>query len=241
MMTQPKSLLLLFSIAVSAFGFLSVLMLAGHASPTNLAFGLRKPVVGVMFVTICFLGMAGALFPRCIERSMREKDSSTAAYSNVNLHHTVTLKGHHYDCGKFSKHTIKMKEHTLCAACTGMFLGGAFAAVVAFLYFFSDLLLINQGFVVVAFGVVAMVIGFFEAKFAGFARMTLNVLFVLGGFLILAGLDALRASLYIDLYCLVLTVFWVFTRIQLSQWDHKRECERCGVLCEITKARKDGR
>lgn len=127
-----------------------------------------------------------------------------------------------------------------CAACTGLFLGGIGALLGTILYFFARWELGRIGFLVVVMGVAAMIFGFLQLKFGGFARLVLNVLFVLGAFLILAGLDGLTESLLIDLFSIVLVAFWVFTRILLSQRDHWRICRRCSIPCDIRGQRKVG-
>jgi hypothetical protein len=30
-------------------------------------------------------------------------------------------------------------------------------------------------------------------------------------------------------------VFWIYTRIMLSSWDHDRICRRCGHSCETAR------
>jgi membrane-bound ClpP family serine protease len=90
-----------------------------------------------------------------------------------------------------------------------------------------------MGFFAVVLGVAAMVFGFIQLKSGGFARLILNMLFVLGAFLILAGMDGLIGSLSVDLFSIVLIAFWIFTRILLSQWDHWKICRRCSISCKI--------
>jgi hypothetical protein len=68
----------------------------------------------------------------------------------------------------------------------------------------------------------------------------MNMLFVLGGFLILVGMDELTGSLFVDLFSIALIVFWLFTRILLSQWDHWKICRKCGRVCDISGEVKEG-
>jgi MFS family permease len=218
---------------VSAFGFLTVLLLALYASPSVETVTWRKPVVGAIFAVICFLGIVGSLSPRkCLETFGHKRGVYAVVSSPRASGLAVSIRGHHYDCGEFSSHTVRVNGHVLCAACTGLFLGGGGALLGTLLFFFSGLGVGQFGFLSVAVGVAAMIFGFLQVEFSGFARLILNVLFVLGAFLILAGLDALIGSLLVDLFSIVLTVFWIFTRILLSQWDHWRICRRCPLLCE---------
>jgi uncharacterized protein YggT (Ycf19 family) len=189
-------------------------------------------VIGTVFALICFLGVVGSLSPRrCLETFGHQRVYATASSPQASGL-AVGTRGHHYDCGRFSSHTIRVNSHVLCAACTGLFVGGVGALLGTLLYFFSGLGLPQFGFLSVAVGVAAMIIGFLQMRLGGFARLILNVLFVLGAFLILAGLDALTKSLLVDLFSIVLVVFWIFTRILLSQWDHLRICRGCSLPCE---------
>ena len=53
---------------------------------------------------------------------------------------------------------------------------------------------------------------------------------VAGFALLLVVVDEI-GSLELDLIFIGLCVFWMFTRIQLSSWDHERICSGCGYRC----------
>jgi hypothetical protein len=224
-----------FSIAVSAFGFLMILALAVSGRGSTITATWRKPVVGSVFALVCLLGIVLAESPRkCSEtyghrRSMRKTNLPAHASSFV-----VKMKGHHHDCGMFTTHTIQVSGHVLCAACTGLILGALVALFGTAVYFFAQFDWPQFGLFAVGIGVLAMTLGFLQLKFESFARLMVNMLFVLGGFLILVGMDELTGSLFADLFSIVLIVFWLFTRILLSQWDHWKICRKCGNVCDIS-------
>jgi hypothetical protein len=225
---------MLFSIIVSVFGFFTVLALAAYSTRPTESVAWRKPVVGSIFALICLLGIVLTLSPRKCSETFGHKNKLEAATSFPQASYSVfNIKGHHYDCGKFSTHTIQVKGHVLCAACTGLFLGAFGALFGTAIFFFAEWESRPIGFFAVVLGVVAMVFGFLQFKFGGFARLILNMLFVLGALLILAGMDGLTGSLLVDLFSIVLIAFWIFTRILLSQWDHWKICRRCPISCEI--------
>jgi len=230
-----------FSIAVSAFGFLMVLALAVSGRGSTITAAWRKPVVGSIFTLVCSLGIILAESPRkCSEtyghrRSMRKTNFPAHASS-----FTVRMEGHHHDCGMFLAHTIRVNGHILCAACTGLFLGDLVALFGTAVYFFAEFDWPQFGFLAVGIGVLAMTLGFLQLKFERFARLIMNVLFVLGGFLILVGMDELTGSLFVDLFSIVLIVFWLFTRILLSQWDHWKICRKCARVCDISGEVNEG-
>jgi hypothetical protein len=151
----------------------------------------------------------------------------------------IRATSHHPDCGKFSAHVIHINHHTLCAACTGLLLGGIIAIIGALMYFFVGWQIQASTFALVLIGTMLMVLGFFQLAFRGFIRSALNTLFVLGALLILVGIDESIGSLFVDFFVEAYIVFWIFARIQLSQWDHSKICSNCESPCEIGEAKKN--
>jgi hypothetical protein len=230
-----------FSIMVSAFGFFTVLALTAYSTGPTETVTWRKPIVGSIFALICFLGILLAMSPRkCSETFGHQERMKATASSLETSNLAVSTKGHHYACSKFSGHTVEVNEHVVCAACTGLLLGGIGGLLGSFFYFFAGWTFPQNGSLTVVIGVVAMTFGFLQLKFGGFARLVLNMFFVLGAFLILTGLDYVTGSLFVDLFSIVLIVFWLFTRILFSQWDHWRICRACSASCEIWGKRKVG-
>jgi hypothetical protein len=227
---------LLFFITVSVFGLSTTLVLALR-SPTVLeGFALRRYIVGSLFALTCVSGMAAAIMPRRCSTSLHfEGKTKTPAIQSENGQKQTETKGHHPDCEAFAAHVTGLNTHVLCAACSGLFLGAVLALFGTVLYFFAGLGTGLAGFYLVLIGATSLVLGFFELKFKGVARLFLNTLFVLGAFSILAGIDHL-ASFSIDLFVLMLILFWLLTRVQLSQWDHSRICHECRFSC----SRKEG-
>ncbi len=230
-----------FSIAVSAFGSLMILALAVSGSGSTITAAWRKPVVGSVFTLVCSLGIILAESPRkCSETYGHQRSVHKTNFPAHASSFTVRMEGHHHDCGMFSAHTIHVNGHILCAACTGLFLGAIVALFGTAVYFFAQFDWSQFGFLAVGIGVLAMTLGFLQLKFERFARLIMNVLFVLGGFLILVGMDELTGSLFVDLFSIVLIVFWLFTRILLSQWDHWKICRKCGRVCDISGEVNEG-
>ncbi len=233
-MPNSSSLFLTFYLSVSLFGVFFVLVLALNPPTIYESFPWRKPVVGLFFGIICVLGIFAALFPRQCMGSIHFRSSEKNFKSRWV---PATSKGHHPRCQKFYSHVIKIRDRILCAACTGLLVGALLAIAGTILYFFLGLG-INESLLSVSVGTFGILIGFFQLKFRGFARSILNVCFVVGSFLILAGIDRLVQSVIIDLFVTLLIIFWLFTRIQLSHWDHERTCNRCKSLnktCELEK------
>jgi hypothetical protein len=225
---------LIFAASVSIFGLFIVLMLAVNPPTIYENFFWRKPLIGSIFGLICILGILAALFPKQCSRTshFQKKDMNITS-------HTIHAASHHPDCEKFSAHVIQVSNRTLCAACTGLLLGAIIALVGTAFYFFDGWNVEGVSFPAVLTGAVGIVLGFLQLKFRGFIRLTVNMFFVLGAFLILVGIDKLTESLFIDFFLAALIVFWILTRIQLSQWNHWRICSNCESQCEIWEAKKN--
>jgi hypothetical protein len=225
---------LIFAISVSIFGLFIILLIAINPPTVYESFFWRKPLIGSVFGLICILGIFATLFPmQCSQTFHFRKE-------NINLtSHQIRAASHHPDCGKFSAHVIHVRKHALCAACTGLLLGAIIALAGTAFYFFSGWNVEEVSFQAVLIGIVGIVFGFLQLKFIGFVRLILNMFFVLGAFLILIGIDELTESLFADLFLAALIVFWILTRIQLSQWDHWRICSDCESKCEVWEAKKN--
>jgi hypothetical protein len=188
---------------------------------------LRKPIIGSIFSTFCVLGVLAVFSPnkcgKILDRK-KENDGSDSAMSNGT---DTVLRGHHPTCGKYSAHVFRIGDSTLCAACVGLLTGGLLALAGAVIYFFCDWRVTEYSVLIVLLGVVGTSLGLFQFKVKGLIRLSVNIIFVLGALLILIGVDASVHSLFFDLFVICLIVFWLFTRISLSQWDHEIICSNC--------------
>jgi len=227
MLSMRDDPILIFSISVSVFGLVTILMLALNPPMMNDGFFWRKPLIGIAFSLICVLGIFAAIFPKpCSEAFHFRKE-------NINLNsQKIQATSHHPQCREFSAHVIQIRDHQLCAACTGLLLGAIVALFGTALYFFCGWHIGEASFPIVSIGIIMTILGFFQLKFRSLSRLIFNVVFVLGAFLILVGIDELTKSLLIDLFLVAFIVFWILTRIQLSQWDHQKTCSNCKSHCE---------
>jgi hypothetical protein len=147
---------------------------------------------------------------------------------NVVLSEKMHFEGHHPDCEKFSANRIKMKETTLCSACTGLLAGAIVGLAGTLLYFFIGYEFMPADSKVFLVGYAGLLLGLFQFKLGGYAKLMANALFVLGSLTTLITVDLLAGDLAIDLYVLGLIVFFLLTRILISEWNNKRICRKCG-------------
>jgi hypothetical protein len=193
----------------------------------------RKTVIGSIFSSICVLGILAVFSPnKCLRIFNIGKKKKTVGSDSAKLvsHGTSNvLQGHHPTCGKFTAHIFRIKGKIFCAACVGLLLGGLLALAGAFIYFFGDWRVAEHSSLMVLLGIVGVSFGLFQFKFKNLIRLSVNTIFVLGTLSILIGIDELVHSLIFDLFVVSLIIFWLFTRISLSQWDHERICSDCEI------------
>jgi hypothetical protein len=232
---QPSNVTLLSFVSASILGLISLALFVLSPSASADGFTLRKPLIGSSFLLICILGALAVVLPSKCNSILggHEKGSYFGFHSAAPS--SRVLKGHHFDCEGYVSHTVKVRGRTLCAACSGLFLGAVAAIFGTVVCFFSNSELDQFGLVFLMAGMGLVALGFIQFKFLRLARLLVNASFVLGAFLILLAADTLLMNLFIDLYVISLTLLWILTRIMLSQWDHSRICRSCKVDCELKK------
>jgi len=225
------NLILGFMIACSLFGSLVILLMVAYPPMTMQNYFWRKPLVGSIFFLMCAGGSLLAVSPRNCSMAHETQMVKTRKNPDVNTGFPVTSEGHHPNCGRFSAHTIRFRKTSYCAACTGLLVGSVAVMIVTALYFFLGLNSESVGFPAIVVGQVGLGSGLMQFRFAGWTRFAANLLFVLGGFFMLMGVDQLVGSVFVDIYVMGLIVLWILTRVMISQWDHHRICISCGFFC----------
>jgi len=62
-------------------------------------------------------------------------------------------------------------------------------------------------------------------------HLGLNTIFVVGTWLMFKAIQLMNLSFLVSAYFLIVSLFWVFTRIKASQWTHVAVCNDCDVVC----------
>lgn len=236
-MKKPETVNLaaVFFLAVSVLGLGLVAFLTYSQTVPNTDFAWQKPATGIIFSAICVFGIIAGLSPRRCSSATHFKSTKNIPSEKQKPFDgekaSTTFKGHHPDCGHFDAHVLSFGSRTLCAGCTGLVFGAVLSLVGSFAYFLFGVPV--EGFVGVVFwlGLVGVLCGLFQYELPvnnGFAHFLLNIIFVLGALLLVVEVNAARESLVLNLYLLLLTVYWVLTRIELSRIEHRRKCLGCG-------------
>jgi hypothetical protein len=220
-----------YQLLLSFVGLILVVFLVVFPPKVTAVFPWRKPLIGSIFSIFCFLGFIAVLSPSKCGKMLEHKKVTPGISSEkyVSQKNSFALIGHHPTCGKYSEHVFHIKAKTYCAACTGLLVGGLLSLVGSVIYFYVGLNIIEISMLFVVLGVFGVIIGMFQFAFKSIFRLLANTIFVLGSLLILIAVDAIVGGLFFDLFVVCLIIFWLFTRISFSKWDHKRICFICGT------------
>ena len=195
----------------------------------------RKPLAGAILSVVLTLGILAGIFPSTCSgkfhfRSLQRKERAQVQTNSSSQ--APGFRGHHPNCGHFSDHVLQAGRVSVCAGCAGLASGAVISLAGVVWYFFLNVSLGPTQLMVFWTGFIGIACGLLQYHLFNWGgsciHLLVNVFFVLGAFLLLAGVDALTQSLVIDFYVIILSVFWLYTRILLSQLHHRRTCTACG-------------
>lgn len=226
-------------IGVSLFGLCLLAILTFNFTVPMVNLPFQKQLAGSLFIAICLIGIMAGFSPSRCSRILHFRSQNKHFYkeeNNLGIKETSTrFMGHHPTCGKFSAHILRFIGKTCCAGCTGLVVGAVISLFGSFLYFFAGFHLEEASFIF-WLGFVCVASGLLQYNLKlnnGPVHFFLNVLFVFGAFLLLVGVNGINGSFVVDFYLLTLIIFWITTRIMLSQLEHKRICATCDLKCVV--------
>ena len=208
-------------LALSLAGLTMLALLYQFGGGPQVFVPYQAQVTGTIFIAICLVGLIASVSPRTLRGLGHDSSSS----------HTL---GHHPDCERFNGHIILFHGYAYCAGCTGLALGALSSIVCSVLYFYMGFYP-STGEAIFWVGVIAVAMGLIQ-HFIDFGsplvHLILNVFLVFGSFMLASSMSAADTSFFIEAYHLVLVIFWVATRIRVSQEEHMLICQACGVECQ---------
>lgn len=246
-MTRQKhtSGVAIISLVVSLLG-LGLLPILFLNPPPSFVIPWQSTLVGASFALICIFGVIAGISPtHCSRCSMKNKSDSNRAMNKnqASSGASIRKKGHHPTCDQYSGHVLRIHSRILCAGCTGLVIGAIIALIGTGLFFFAGINFQHVieifwiGWIFVALGLVQHQVYRVVKIERGELRFLINVLFVLGAFLLLATQMQINNNLLLAGYLLVLIIYWIFTRIVMSRWSHQRICTQCGKTdCALSDA-----
>jgi len=184
-----------------------------------------------LFSTISLLGALATLFPHVCGRLDHQLEEFETVRASAILGLSV-VHGHHPLCAEFQGHEFKFKGKSFCAGCTGILIGVCTALVITTLHFIFDIPFVAAtAYIGLGCVVVGLLFIPFKKKDIPLQHSAFHLALVVGFSLVLVGVDGL-GSFEFDLVAIGLCIFWMYTRIQLSRWDHDRICGVCGFKCD---------
>ncbi|UCB61391.1 MAG: hypothetical protein JSW72_04910 [Candidatus Bathyarchaeota archaeon] len=226
---------------ISLFALILVAALVNFAPPRPDAIPWRRSAVGLAFGLVCVLGVLAGVFPsKCagLLHFQRKKSGESHHESQILSQANVAFRGHHPDCGSFNGHVVSVRQQHLCAGCAGLILGALLSLVGVALHFLINVVLWSNNVLIFWIGFVGVFCGLLQYSLFNWAKssvhLAVNTYFVVGVFLILVGADGITKSTMVDSYVIILSLLWLYTRILLSQQEHKEICAACHVeKCEF--------
>ena len=224
----------IFFIVISLTG-LCIINLLAFRTPIPLERpSYEKYLVGSIFGAICALGIFAGLTPsRCTHITTRKRYHRLESRAHARAKKKIlnNVNGHHPSCEQYSSHVLHVDDRTFCSGCTGMIIGAIIALIINFFYFFIGFQIGEISSVLVGLGTFSVgcsLIIFFSIDLrSGAARLILNAYFAFATTLLLIGIDGKAGSLTLNLYLLLFVVYWIITRITISQQNHKQICSKC--------------
>ena len=217
-----------FLIVVSIVGLALIPFLVLQPNLDYFQVSMRHGLVGSLYTAICLLGVSAVIYPAKCKSVFRKSQNPLVQANNPSS--PIEIRGHHPDCKNYSANRIEVGGRAICAACSGLFIGAITALIGAASHFFIGLNVVWSSLWLLVLGEIWMLLGLIQIKFAGYAKMIANVIFVIGSFVTLVETDSLGGSILVDLYALGLIVFMLWFRIMLSEWNNDRICQTC-QLC----------
>ena len=209
---------------------------------------IRTSIVGVIFCIICIFGILAALFPKQCSSTFHGKNDINVKQGPLiksrknqfkkssTIFNMKIVHGHHTTCEEFSHHELQILDKTFCIGCYGL-LSGAILSLSGMISYIFGLWFINEytfnfflwlGILGVNLGLIKPLLTKLKQRMI---RYLLEVLFVLGVFVLLVTVDLVLKNLMIDLYLVLLSLYWLWTKITVTRWDHDKTCKVCGYKC----------
>jgi hypothetical protein len=192
-----------------------------------------KLIVGGTFISSAVFGISCALKPNWLKRTINRKRGIMD--QKQNLKYKIEYRGHHPACEHFRNHTIRFKDKTKCAGCTGLAFGSIISIVLMSFYVLSQTkipsivsyLFILLGFILIATNYIEMSI----LMRNGSVHLIFNFLFVVGLFFVVIGVFEGSSSIIYGILGVIISILFLDSRIQLSNWHHVEVCNNCRLQC----------
>jgi hypothetical protein len=219
-----------FLLVVSVLGLVISTALLRNPFAFGAALGYRRTLMVLVYDLVCIAGILAVLFPVACSRLSGARFSSAESPQLLGIRATrflglLVVHGHHPSGSELTKHELLVRGRSYCATCYGLLTGAVVCLTIMTAFAVSGW----QGWIgtcsaylVYYVGVVALITGLlqpFMLEVGAKARFVLAFAFVVGTSLMLLVTELLTANLMADLFVILLTIFWLLSRISLSHWS----------------------
>jgi hypothetical protein len=224
--------IIFYSISLLSILILATLALTSQARSVQ----SQKETASAAFGAICILGILAGISPSRFNRLFMLIEKKVTSHNEVENtsqeKHEISYRGHHPDCGSFSSHVLQIGSRIYCAGCAGLIVGALIALAGTVFYVFQQTL--SPQVVAISFwtGMAGAILGLFQYSLLinkASIHFLLNVVFVVGAFLLLVGVTEMNGSLSICVYFLIVILFLINSRSTLSRLEHEKKCAICKV------------
>jgi hypothetical protein len=171
-----------------------------------------------LFALICAFGIIAGVSPSAFSFNKDERVDGQG------------VSGHHPDCGLFAGHTVNLFGSQRCAGCTGLVVGALVSLAGILLLSPSNLIGKTTLWVGVLFVGLGLAQHFIDLG-NGWVHLGLNILLVTGSWFMFDFVSSTGLGLLVQVYFLLVTVFWIWVRIRVSQFTHVGVCADCTERC----------
>ncbi len=224
----------------SILGVMLLILLTYDSSLPLISIPYQHSIILLIFDLICIGGIIASLYPAFCSPLMFQQNLQQSSTTSVHqLPHLTSFsprQGHHPNCDHYTSHVLHLHNKSYCAGCLGLMIGaivgigGSMPLLFGFSPPYADVWLwAGAGFVVL--GILQHQLSFNN----GWVHFILNICFVIGPLLQLQALFTLNPSLTVEAYFIALIIFWIITRITLSQLEHAWICQNCTKTCTDSK------
>ena len=184
------------------------------SSMVNVSYSLPR----VLFALICAFGIIAGVSPSAFSFNKGERVDGQG------------VSGHHPDCGLFAGHTVNLFGSPRCAGCTGLVVGALVSLAGILLLSPSNLIGKTTLWVGVLFVGLGLAQHFIDLD-NGWIHLVLNLMLVTGSWFMFDFVSSTRLVLLVQVYFLLVTMFWIWVRIRVSQFTHVGVCADCTERC----------
>ncbi|MDO8122995.1 MAG: restriction endonuclease [Candidatus Hermodarchaeota archaeon] len=233
---RPSSQFSVISLILSLLGLVLLPLMLLNPPPSVVVLPWQTQLIGFAFMIICILGIIAGISPsHCSIKRKKRNQSQKEIAVQIDSPQTKSIRkeGHHPTCDHYSGHVITIKGSFYCAGCSGLVTGAIIAIIGTILFYFLSFPIVYTeatfwlGFVFVTIGLLQHPLYQLLKLNRGIIRFIINILFVVGSFLLLTSLIQLTNNLILAIYLLLLILYWIFTRIVMSRRSHHLICSRC--------------